>query len=78
MLHKCQSQIPEIIFSKEELIERYNFLYGIYFPKPEKIFDDTEQSIYCKHLVNTIEIHYNDSWVALFTFNSPRDYKLVF
>ena len=71
MLHKSQPQIPGIILTKEELIERYNLLYGECFPKPEK-------SVYCENMTNTIEIHYSDGWVALFTFNGPRDYKLVF
>ena len=53
-----------------KLAEVYHLLYGDVFPAYERIeFSQKE---------NSIEIVYNPNWRGTFTFNGPRDYKLVF
>ena len=53
-----------------KLAEVYRLLYGDVFPEYERIEFSQQE--------NSIVIVYNPNWRGTFTFNGPRDYKLVF
>lgn len=65
-LEQCKTETEKAL----ELEEIFNLLYGDIFPKHLRIeFSDKE---------NTIVIVFNPTWKGEFTYNSPRDFKLVF
>lgn len=50
--------------------EIFNLLYGDTFPKPLRLESTLEE--------NSVIVVFTPTWKGTFTFNGPRDFKLVF